>query len=376
MLSKLKFRIQKNQKLYTIFQFLYERFKSVVFFPKHVKHAKVVKARLDAMERNENHIFYIGAPSHPNLGDQAQNYCIRRLLKNEYPNAEIVEFEDADFTFYSKKLFNRLKEVVLPNNLIVFQSGYCTTDKYLISERMHRNMIQHLPNNQLLFFPQTVKFYSKFEEKKTMRIYNQHQHITFLSRDKTSYETALKMFPNANVKLFPDVVTSLIGFRKYSDARNDVLFCMRDDREQFYNETEIKELEQKVKSAFNLNVDYADTTIKIDETYLKENLEKVLFDEFDMFSKYQLIITDRYHGTIFSLISGTPVIVLGSTDHKLKSGVDWFKDVYPGYIYFANNLEEAYQYANKILATEFKYKTLDDYFMKEYYAKVFEMTRK
>ncbi|WP_082026255.1 polysaccharide pyruvyl transferase family protein [Prevotella pectinovora] len=39
------------------------------------------------------------------------------------------------------------------------------------------------------------------------------------------------------------------------------------------------------------------------------------------FAKYQVVITDRYHGTIFSQIVNTPVIVISSTDHKLRSGV-------------------------------------------------------
>lgn len=65
-----------------------------------------------------------------------------------------------------------------------------------------------------------------------------------------------------------------------------------------------------------------------------------------MLSHYRLVITDRYHGAIFSQIVSTPTIVLSSADHKLSSGVKWFpKEQFTNYIAYANDLDEAYQLA-------------------------------
>lgn len=50
-------------------------------------------------------------------------------------------------------------------------------------------------------------------------------------------------------------------------------------------------------------------------------------------SHYKVVITDRYHGTIFSLIANTPVIIIKSTDHKVTTGADWFKGIYDDYVY-------------------------------------------
>ena len=72
-------------------------------------------------------------------------------------------------------------------------------------------------------------------------------------------------------------------------------------------------------------------------------------------------ITDRYHGTIFSLCAGTPVIILKTTDHKVTTGADWFKGVYDDYVYVAKDLDDAYSLCQKVLAKKLSYhiNTLD-----------------
>lgn len=88
----------------------------------------------------------------------------------------------------------------------------------------------------------------------------------------------------------------------------------------------------------------------------------------ELFSKYQVIITDRYHGTIFSQIVNVPVVVINSADHKLSSGVKWFpKDKFSQNVYYAHNLDEAYQLANKILERNGKVIMNHSYFKDNYY---------
>ena len=85
------------------------------------------------------------------------------------------------------------------------------------------------------------------------------------------------------------------------------------------------------------------------------NREKLIRNVLKEFSSYQVVVTDRYHGTIFSQVENTPVVVLSSADHKLSSGVKWFpKEKFGMNIYFANDLEEAYSLTNDILKREGK----------------------
>ena len=81
---------------------------------------------------------------------------------------------------------------------------------------------------------------------------------------------------------------------------------MRNDIEAFYKVETIQKLRDKFE---NITTEMTDTTISIPYSIINEgsNREKLLIEIFEQFSKYKLVITDRYHGTIFSLIAGNPV---------------------------------------------------------------------
>ena len=81
------------------------------------------------------------------------------------------------------------------------------------------------------------------------------------------------------------------------------------------------------------------------------------------------MITDRYHGTILSLVAGTPVVIIKTTDHKVVTGADWFKSVYDDYVFLATDLDEAYEIAKKVYDRR-EYKTLKPYFEENYYDKL------
>ena len=96
---------------------------------------------------------------------------------------------------------------------------------------------------------------------------------------------------------------------------------------------------------------------------------KYIYSEIEEYSKYKVMVTDRYHGTILSLVAGTPVIILRTTDHKVVTGADWFKGVYDNHVYVAVNLDEAFSIINTIYQKDINYNLLP-YFEMEYYNKL------
>ena len=100
-----------------------------------------------------------------------------------------------------------------------------------------------------------------------------------------------------------------------------------------------------------------------------KNREYYIQKECDYYSHFKVIITDRYHGTIFSLISGTPVVVLKTSDHKLSSGVKWFPEEFKDYVTFANSLDEAYEKAVSMMKKDLTHQ-LSPYFKENYYDKL------
>ena len=67
-----------------------------------------------------------------------------------------------------------------------------------------------------------------------------------------------------------------------------------------------------------------------------------------------------------SLVAGTPVIIIRTTDHKVTTGAEWFNGIYDDYVYVAESLDEVYILAKQILNKSFNYK-LYPHFDSEYY---------
>lgn len=316
---------------------------------------------------NTPKVFYLGITEHSNMGDLAQYYCIQKWLKTQYPSVNVHEFESTTVVDTRFGFLEKLSRVLNSTDTIVFQSGYTTQDLGGNHELMHRMVIDRFPNARILMMPQTIFFQFESNRQRTSKSYNQAKNMLFLSRDRVSYEQALNMFPDVKNLLYPDIVTSLIGKYDFNHHRSGILMCCRNDGEKFYSSDELNALQDKLGHLGEVKM--ADTTIKTHYKEIRENLGKFVSDEIEKFSRYRLTITDRYHGTIFSLAANTPVIVIRTTDHKVTTGVDWFAGIYDAAVFLADSLEHAYELAVKIME-EHDYPTLAPYFKEQYYDKL------
>lgn len=323
---------------------------------------------LSFKRNNENIIFYLGIPVHTNLGDLAQGVCIRKWLNKNYPDFRVVEIEtDALVNTYFSSL-SLFKDKYKDGDIIVFQSGYTTTDLGGYADEMHRAVINALPDAKMLMMPQTIFFRNENNKIRTSRCYNRAKNMLFLARDRVSYEMAVDMFPDIRVELFPDIVTTMIGNSMSNGKRSGILFCCRNDSEKFYTDEKINNL-MKQCSTLLCKVEKTDTTKTGKRSEIVKNAEQYIYSEVKMYSKYELIITDRYHGTILSLVAGTPVIIIKTTDHKVITGAEWFEGLYDNYVYVADSLDDVYRIAENILNKNLDYK-LQPYFTTEYYDKL------
>ena len=107
---------------------------------------------------------------------------------------------------------------------------------------------------------------------------------------------------------------------------------------------------------------------------MRKHRDELINETIEKIATYKVVITDRYHGTIFSAIANTPVVVINSADHKLSSGVKWFpKEVFANNVQFAENLDDAYEKANAILNSNEKLLKNPPYFKEKYWSKMIEM---
>lgn len=322
------------------------------------------------IKKTNKKIYLLGAPLHGNLGDHAQTYCSQKWFEKNYPEFQIITLSTMSLLRSNWKLLNIIIDKLNDNDLIFLHSGYHTTDIYPYEEELEKRVVKYMQNNKIILLPQTIHFINKDKEKEISDIFNAHNNLTILCRDEISFATAKKIFANCKLELFPDIVTTMIGLKEYPGSRAGILFCMRNDIEAFYSSNNIDQLIEEYKKYGR--VDRTDTTIDADYRNLSKNREVILEKTWKEYSEYKLIITDRYHGTIFSIIAGTPVIVLGTTDHKLVSGVKWFPKQYRSYVKFAENLDEVEGLVEELINNKSGYKT-DTYFNDNYYDHLFDV---
>ena len=89
-----------------------------------------------------------------------------------------------------------------------------------------------------------------------------------------------------------------------------------DDEKYNLIRTTIKKFDKDYKFTNNL---YTGDISKILRNYVLQNQLKE-------FAKSKVVVTDRLHGLIFSLMTNTPCIVISSYNQKLKEFTDMLKD--------------------------------------------------
>lgn len=299
---------------------------------------KLVNSLQKLNDANDMRIWYFGVPVHQNLGDQAQKFVIEKWLENNYPMAEIIKIPSQAFNAGTRRVIRIIKKFIQPNDLIVMQSGH-TMDGLHDDETPHRLASTCFPDNRIIFFPTSIRFNSKRGKELDRKAIGSHVNTLFLARDAVSAQIARDLYPRLDVRLYPDVVTSMIGKYSFDNQREGVLLCARNDGEKLYSYAAIDKLASALSGL--CDVSRTDTTVKWDGIDLDSHdawtgIEGVI----ESYSQKCVIVTDRYHGTIFARIAGTPVVVLKTNDHKVVSGAKWFTDAGDKGIVVADNLEE------------------------------------
>jgi hypothetical protein len=305
--------------------------------------------------------------------------CTERWLHENFPKHRVFSIGFFSSTLYNYSPFMALynaflflgKYLVLKlkigkDDFFIGHSGYFMIDHHS-GWKMFADIIRFFPKRRIIIFPQTINFYTPYIRKFISDRFAQSEKVTLMCRDEVSFKKAKDLFPKTKLLLFPDIVTTLIGEHKYPKNRNGVLFCLRNDIEALYSEEELQNLIQRFK---DYRIDRVDTSLDVSELHMKRNRDRLIWQMIEKFSMFQVVITDRYHGTIFAAVAATPVIVLNSADHKLSSGVKWFPEEFSDYVYFADNMNDAYLRANEVLSNyDFGYK-LPAYFQENYYKKL------
>lgn len=370
MYNEIRNQFLKHKQLFAVAHFLFTPFRIAREKRARRLMALEFEKRYHGVCHEDKKIVYLGIPEHTNLGDLAQTYCTREWVKQNYPNRILMEARTR--VVFDDRFIERLKTLLNDDDIILCQSGYCTRDGNPDHE-MHKRLVKSFPQYRIVILPQTVKLSSHREIRKTKEAFAIGERLLFFARDSISYEYAKRFVEDKKLFCFPDIVTSLIGRFELSansdQHRSGILLCIRNDAEKYYTDNEVKDTLASLRKACN-RVDLADTDSSKSIEELRENLERELREVVDWFASYKAIITDRYHGTIFSLVANTPVLVIKTNDHKVTSGVDWFRGFLPlESVRLVDSLTEAAGFALDYVHSSDSRQVNNDCLYQQYYSK-------
>ena len=283
-----------------------------------------------------------------NIGDHGQVVAIKKWFSDFYPDNVVLEFDKEEAI--SETRFIRF--IARKDSPIFLHSGGNMGDRGIWSETGRRKIIEAFCDHEIVSLPQTIFFSDTAKGRKELEtsreIYARHPNLLITARDHRSGELAAEYFPRAKRMTIPDFVLYLHGCRRISTYdRKNVLLCLRKDDESIVQEKDIENIEGALKEK-GCVFDYFDTTFS---TPIRRKDRDALLDKtLKMFSGYRLVITDRFHGVIFSVITNTPCVVLKTVDHKLSSAIDWFEDT--NYVFWSESSGQIGQSIQKALCVD------------------------
>lgn len=288
-------------------------------------------------------------PEYGNMGDQIIAVAEKMWLNEFFPDFEIVEYTQTQLV--NDKNLALFEAGVKQSDIIFLQGGGNLNDMYLVAENIRRKIITMFPENSIVLFPQSVSFGSSEQslaiKKETAEIYGKHRKLVICTRESVSLETAQEMFPNNKILLYPDIATFLIGKFSFDKKKSGkIALCFRDDKEKLYSDEELEKAVAELKKDFEC--------VKIDthvgHPVTKDERQDEVEAMLNRFAEFDLVITDRFHGVIYSAIADTPCVALKSLDHKILAGISWFDK--NSKIEFAAAAEDIDPLARKLLSLE------------------------
>jgi exopolysaccharide biosynthesis predicted pyruvyltransferase EpsI len=278
----------------------------------------------EKLTNSKRKVFMFGSPSYTNIGDQAIAYAIEKFVTNHFPYYEYVEIMD----YANDEGIDFVKEIIQEDDIVCYTGGGNLGSLYLDIEEDRRKVFESFKDYKTISLPQSIFFeeneHGEQEKKKSQDAYNQNKNLTIAARETQSLNMAEEIF-EADVMYTPDMVMSLDIVPK-DLPRDGALFILRADKEKVTEEDFISQL---MKWAEELGpVERTDTVLEQPEVIDYHDREHYFMEMLDKIGSSKLVITDRLHAMIFSIITKTPCLVFGNSYGKAKHSYnDWLNQL-------------------------------------------------
>ena len=313
-----------------MYKYLSRKSMSEIFF---VFHFKIYLLRQKILG-GERHLIFNG-PTTGNLGDYAILFAEQRLLKGQKKLPFLVSAIEMNYFFN-----NKLEKYIEEKDKIYITGGGNTGTLWRNEQYRINIVLDKFYNNDILVFPQTIYYSNDDFGKECFEIdiekYQKCKKLKFQCRDAKTYDF-VKNKMKINPELTKDIALTLKrNNKKYK--RKGILFCFRKDFEKVLDDDIMMEIKEKVKKIYKDNSEtYIDTVLTKKNQYNNREAHKELRKMLKNFAKSKVVVTDRLHGMIFTIITNTPCIAINNLSGKVKGVYDTLSDTEKNKIIFIEN---------------------------------------
>lgn len=275
--------------------------------------------------------FIFLAADYGNIGDIAISTAQKQYLESTLTDYEVISIPISQTRF----VLSSIKKQVKADDIITIIGGGNMGGTYPDIEELRQLVIKSFPSNRIVCFPQTLDWDDSDKSKRALKAivktYAEHPDIHIFARESITQNKLHELFSkynNVNIGLVPDIVMSAtaesLGTTDSLES-SGILRCLRDDKEVALS-TEQYAVIDKALVGTGYKIEKTDTHAggsQLDET----QCAKLLADKLTQFRAAKLVITDRLHGMILCLLSGTPCLVLPNSNHKIRqTQLDWLRN--------------------------------------------------
>lgn len=268
-------------------------------------------------------IVRLDLPMHLNVGDQLIDWGTEVFLKS-HGLKPALRLSALDYQRYRHK--------ITPSDILLLHGGGNVNDIYKWHENLRQDVLKRFPDNKIILFPQSIFFFDEERGKELMKAYQDHKDFTMFVRDQESY-SYIQQLGGVRCALCPDMAHALWksdrGVTPQYDGEGVLLFLRKDveaSEAQEQNSTSIdwidvvpaldQPLSKQIFRAIERCPSYVVRNRLIDIWNFRRR--RIVRKSIELFSKHEMVETDRLHAMILGCLLGKPVRYIDNNYGKLS----------------------------------------------------------
>jgi len=222
-----------------------------------------------------------------------------------------------------------------PNGLILLHGGGNLGDLWPRLQRLREKVIQDFPQRSIVQLPQTIHFGDRGALEQARAVFDDHPDLTIMVRDTTSFDFARREF-RCRTELCPDMAFYLGALSSGRVKDVDVLWLRRTDLEAVPEShavdgpgtmvtdwldpkpPAVRQFREAIQPLLRRHPRRLRGLLEYTEATFDYQARQRMNFGCRLLSRGRVVVTDRLHGHILSLLLGIPHVVLDNSYGKLR----------------------------------------------------------